>query len=108
MLGAFVALGLCVLERCPVRLAFAKPADIFQRDSLFYQAMQLGEYATAGLPPEALESRVAKLRAVTPAQVQEVARKYLIDDALTVAVLDPQPLESKPNRPAVSGVRHAN
>ncbi len=83
-------------------------ADIFQRDSLFYQAMQLGEYATAGLPPEALEGRVAKLRAVTPAQVQEVARKYLIDDALTVAVLDPQPLESKPNRPAVSGVRHAN
>jgi len=83
-------------------------ADIFQRDSLFYQAMQLGEYITAGLPPEALEGRVAKLRAVTPAQVQEVARKYLIDDALTVAVLDPQPLESKPNRPAVPGVRHAN
>ena len=70
--------------------------------------MQLGEYITAGLPPEALEGRVAKLRAVTPAQVQEVARKYLIDDALTVAVLDPQPLESKPNRPAVPGVRHAN
>ncbi len=83
-------------------------ADIFQRDSLFYQAMQLGEYVTAGLPPEALEGRVAKLRAVTPAQVQEVAQKYLVDDALTVAVLDPQPLESKPTRPAVPGVRHAN
>lgn len=83
-------------------------ADIYQRDSLFYQAMQLGEYVTAGLPPEALDGRVAKLRAVTPAQVQEVARTYLIDDALTVAVLDPQPLESKPNRPAVPGVRHAN
>ncbi len=83
-------------------------ADIFQRDSLFYQAIQLGEYVTAGLPPEALEGRVAKLRAVTPAQVQEVAQKYLVDDALTVAVLDPQPLESKPNRPAVPGVRHAN
>ncbi len=83
-------------------------ADIFQRDSLFYQAMQLGEYVTAGLPPEALEARVAKLRAVTPAQVQQVARSYLIDDALTVAVLDPQPLESKPTRPAVPGVRHAN
>ena len=82
--------------------------DIYQRDSLFYQAMQLGEYITAGLPPEALDGRVAKLRAVTPAQVQEVARTYLIDDALTVAVLDPQPLESKPSRPAVPGVRHAN
>ncbi|MBS0311172.1 MAG: insulinase family protein, partial [Proteobacteria bacterium] len=29
-------------------------ADVFQRDSLFFQAMQLGEYVTAGLPPEAL------------------------------------------------------
>jgi len=83
-------------------------ADVFQRDALFYQAMQLGEYVTAGLPPEALDGRVAKLRAVTPAQVQEVARTYLVDDALTVAVLDPQPLEAKPARPAVPGGRHAN
>ena len=83
-------------------------ADVFQRDALFYQAMQLGEYVTAGLPPKALDGRVAKLRAVTPAQVQEVARTYLVDDALTVAVLDPQPLEAKPARPAVPGGRHAN
>ena len=83
-------------------------ADVFQRDALFYQAMQLGEYVTAGLPPEALDGRVAKLRAVTPAQVQQVARTYLVDDALTIAVLDPQPLEAKPARPAVPGVRHAN
>ena len=82
--------------------------DVFQRDALFYQAMQLGEYVTAGLPPEAIEGRVAKLRAVTAAQVQQVARTYLVDDALTVAVLDPQPLETKPARPAVPGVRHAN
>ncbi|MDO9220244.1 MAG: pitrilysin family protein, partial [Thiobacillus sp.] len=33
-------------------------ADVYQRDSLFYQAMQLGEYAIAGLPPEALARRV--------------------------------------------------
>lgn len=82
--------------------------DIFQRDSLFYQAMQLGEYVTAGLPPEALDGRVARLRAVTPEQVKAVARQYLIDDALTIAVLDPQALESKPHRPAMPGVRHAN
>ncbi len=82
--------------------------DIFQRDSLFYQAMQLGEYVTAGLPPAALDGRVARLRAVTPEQVKAVARQYLIDDALTIAVLDPQPLESKPHRPAMPGVRHAN
>ena len=82
--------------------------DVFQRDALFYQAMQLGEYVTAGLPPEAIDGRVAKLRAVTPAQVQQVAHTYLVDDALTIAVLDPQPLAAKPKRPAVPGVRHAN
>jgi hypothetical protein len=32
-----------------------------------------------------------KLRKVTPDQVQAVARKYLVDDRLTVAILDPQP-----------------
>jgi len=33
---------------------------------------------------------------VTAALVQEVARKYLVDDSLTVATLDPQPLDAKP------------
>jgi zinc protease len=80
--------------------------DVFQRDSLFYQAMQLGEIVTAGLPPAALDGRIAKLRAITSAQVQAVARKYLVDDELTVGTLDPQPLVAKPPRPAVPGVRN--
>ena len=83
-------------------------ADVYQRDSLFYQAMQLGEQAVAGLPPEALDRRVEKLRAVTAQQVQEVARKWLKDDGLSVAVLDPQPLDSMPRRHKMAGVRHAN
>jgi zinc protease len=81
-------------------------ADVFQRDSLFYQAMQLGEYVTAGLPPEALEGRVSRLRSISAEDVQAAARAVLVDDALTVAVLDPQPLVPKPPRPAVPGVRH--
>ncbi|MND07079.1 hypothetical protein D3C83_288520 [compost metagenome] len=47
-----------------------------------------------------------KLKQVTPAQVQEVAGKYFGDDRLTVAYLDPQPLENhKPAAPP-PGVRH--
>jgi zinc protease len=83
-------------------------ADVYQRDSLFYQAMQLGEYAKVGLPIEALDGRVDKLRAVTAEQVQAVARKWLQDDRLNVAELDPQPLDGQPRRTNVSGVRHAN
>ena len=37
-----------------------------------------------------MDKFVERLRAVTPEQVQAVAKKYLIDDHLTVAVLDPQ------------------
>ncbi len=83
-------------------------ADVYQRDSLFYQAMQLGEYVSAGLPPEALLRRVEKLRAVTAAEVQAAARQWLQDDRLSVAELDPQALKQEPKRAAVPGVRHAN
>ena len=83
-------------------------ADVYQRDSLFYQAMQLGEYVTAGLPPEALAHRVDKLRAVSAKEVQAAARQWLQDDQLSVGVLDPQPLQPQTHRAAVPGVRHDN
>ena len=83
-------------------------AQVYQRDSMFYQAMLIGELETAGLPQNTLETRLAKLKDVSAAQVQEVARKYLVDDRLTVAVLDPQPLDGvKQAKPALGG-RHAN
>ncbi|MES2370404.1 MAG: pitrilysin family protein [Pseudomonadota bacterium] len=83
-------------------------ADVYQRDSLFYQAMQLGEYVTAGLPPEALAHRVDKLRAVSAGEVQAAAKQWLEDDQLSVGILDPQALQPQTRRPAVPGVRHDN
>jgi hypothetical protein len=44
-----------------------------------------------GLPHDAASVMTQKLRDVTPEQVRAVARKYLVDDKLTVAILDPQP-----------------
>ncbi len=71
--------------------------QVFQQDSLFYQAMQIGEWTTAGLDHKARDTRYARLKAVTADQVRAVAAKYLVDDRLTVAVLDPQPMpEGKP------------
>jgi len=83
-------------------------ADVYQRDSLFYQAMLLGEYVTAGLPPEALARRVEKLRAVTAQEVQAAAQQWLKDDQLSVAELDPQAINQQAGRAAVPGVRHVN
>jgi len=54
---------------------------------------------TIGLPPDSSDLQVKKMREVTAQQVRDVARKYLIDDNLTVAVLDPQPLPGGKPRP---------
>ncbi len=68
-------------------------ADVYKRDSMFYQGMQIGTIETIGFPWKILEDYPNKLRAVTPEQVQAVARKYLLKDNLTVATLDPQPID---------------
>jgi zinc protease len=80
--------------------AQAIAGDVYQRDSVFYQAMQLGELATLGLPLDLMEKRVGKLKAVTARQVQEAAL-LLVDDRLSVAVLDPQPIVGAPRKPAM-------
>jgi zinc protease len=67
-------------------------SNVFSRDSVFYQAMQIGRLAAVGLDWHMIDDYPDKLKAVTAEQVQAVARKYLVDTNLTVAVLDPQPM----------------
>ncbi len=67
-------------------------AQVYARDSVYYQALNIGMLQTVGLPYDSSDLQVRKLREVTADQVREVARKYFIDDNLTIAVLDPQPL----------------
>ena len=83
-------------------------AQVYQRDSVFYQAMQIGEMETSGLGYRNIETRIEKLKAVTVEQVQAVAKKYLIDDTLTVATLDPQPLDDQKPMAPPKGLHHAN
>ena len=85
------------LERIRTQLIASK---VYEKDSVFYQAMQLGQLEAMGLGWELGDQYVDRLAAVTPEQIQAVARKYLIPDKLTVAVLDPQPLEGKRVAPA--------
>ena len=79
-------------------------AQVYARDSVYYQAMRIGMLQTIGLPYDSSDLQVRKLQEVTAEQVREVARKYLVDDNLTVAVLDPQPLPGgKAPRPNSEG-----
>ena len=74
-------------------------ADVYQRDSMFYQAMQIGNLETAGFSWRILKDYPVKLQAVTAEQVQAVAKKYFHKDNLTVATLDPQPIDPNDNTP---------
>jgi zinc protease len=80
---------------------------VYERDSMFFQARQIGSMETVGFSYKALEVMDARFKAVTAEQVREVAKKYLIDDALTVAYLDPQPVGDKKPAAPPAGVRHA-
>lgn len=68
-------------------------ADVYQRDSMFYQAMQIGQLETMGYSWRLLKEYPEKLKTVTSEQIQAVAKKYLVKDNLTVATLDPQPID---------------
>lgn len=81
--------------------------DIYQKDSNFYQAMQLGLLETVGIGWQKADDYVKKINLVTAEQVREVARKYLIEDSLTVAYLDPQPIKDSPKAGKSIGGRHA-
>jgi len=70
-------------------------ADVYKRDSMFYQAMQIGQLETMGYSWHLLDDYAEKLNAVTSEQVQAVAKKYLTQDNMTVVTLDPQPIAHK-------------
>lgn len=81
--------------------------NVYTRDSVFYQAMQLGMLETVGLDWRLLNDYVPRIEAVTAAHIQQVASRYLQPDRLTVAILDPQPMDQqKPRRPPPPGLRH--
>ena len=81
---------------------------IYQRDSNFYQAMLLGIFETVGLGWQKQDDYVSKVNAISAEQIRDVARKYLIEDHLTVAYLDPQPITEQPKSSSIAGGHHAH
>jgi len=94
------------LERIRTQLIAHK---VYEQDSVFYQAMQLGRLETVGLGWPLVDRYVEQLSRVTPEQIRAVARKYLVADRLTVALLEPQPIDGKqPRSKAAGGPGHAH
>lgn len=71
----------------------------YGQDSLFYRAMQLGQYTTLG-DWSLIQKVIPGIRAVTAEDIQRVAKAYLREDNSTVGLLIP---EGAPVREAPDG-----
>lgn len=80
------------LKRIKVRIL---SDQIYKRDSIFGQAMEIGTTEMAGFSWRDIDYMLEKMQTITPEQVQAVAKKYLIDEGLTIGVLDPQARKSQ-------------
>jgi zinc protease len=83
-------------------------SDVYERDSIFYQAMKIGLMETVGLSWREVDRYVQKVRAVTAEQVRAVARKYLIASNMTVAVLEPQAIQTSAKHRARQAGKHGH
>jgi zinc protease len=104
-IAALATVGVSGAELERAKLQFVA-GQVYKRDSIFAQALELGMLESAGLSSRDTDRILARIRAVTADQVQEVARRFLVEDNLTIATLDPRPVQ--PNRPAhpVTAPRH--
>ncbi|MES9969417.1 MAG: pitrilysin family protein [Candidatus Thiodiazotropha sp.] len=83
-------------------------AKVYEKDSVFYQAMLIGQLETVGLDWRLADEYVDHLKAVTAEQIRQVAQKYLVEDNLSVAVLEPLPMENSMAKSMNKGVAYAH
>ncbi len=80
-------------------------SKVYEKDSVFYQAMLIGQLETIGLDWRLADDYVENLQKVTAEQIRQVASKYLVENNLSVALLDPLPMEQQVSRQSMGG-RH--
>ncbi|MBS0358301.1 MAG: insulinase family protein [Proteobacteria bacterium] len=62
---------------------------IYSKDSLFGQAYEIGVLETIGLSWKIGDTYADKINAITPQQIQAVAREFFIPNRLTIGILEP-------------------
>lgn len=77
-----------------------RASDVFQRDSMHYQAMRIGMLETVGVGHEAHAAYQQGIQRVTVDDIARVAREYLTDRRLTVAELVPEGVDGRERPPA--------
>lgn len=84
--------------------------QVYEQDSIFFQAMQLGLLETVGLDWRLADAYVDRVQAITAEQVQAVAKKYLQEKRLTRGELIPLPTKpgEKSRQTPPKGGRHVS
>lgn len=104
-IGKIIVEGVTEEELARVK-AQVVAGHVYQLDSIQSQAMQLGRMESIGLSFRDVDTVLEKLKAVTADQIRAVVKRYFNDDGLTVAVLEPQPLEQKVPVMPSNNLRH--
>jgi zinc protease len=83
-------------------------SQIYKRDSIFAQAMEIAIAEMNDISWKYLDDMLLNVQKVKSEDIQRVVEKYLIDDSLTVATLDPQAIQKKPagTQAMPAGMRH--
>lgn len=67
-------------------------SDVYQKDSMFGMAMEIGQLETMNYSFHLSDGYIQKINSVTSDQIKNVAKKYLTRDNLSLVILDPQPM----------------
>ncbi|HEY1057349.1 MAG TPA: pitrilysin family protein [Limnobacter sp.] len=81
-------------------------AQVFKRDSVFGQAMEIGQNVIIGFSVKDIDTMIEKVKSVTPAEVQSVAQRYFSPDQMTVGTLFPLPIDPNEKHSKPKGLTH--
>ncbi len=73
-------------------------AEVFDQDSILYQAKMLGIAESIGIGWKNDENYIRHILSITPEQLQQVAQQYFIPSTITIAVLKPVDKTAMPFR----------
>ena len=64
--------------------------DVYEKDSMFYQAMIIGQLETMGYPYEMKDGYIANIEKITSDNVKKAAQTFFSEEGLTIVHLVPE------------------
>lgn len=82
-------------------------SQIYKRDSIFAQAMEIGNAEIAYISWKELDRIIERIQLIQSEQIKDSVKRYFMNDGLTVINLEPQPrtVLAKP-KSSLEGLRH--